>query len=287
MSRPGSRRAAFTLLELLVVIAIIGVLMGLLVPAVQKIRETANRLSCQNNLRHLGLALHHFNDAEGYLPPGVIAGSIIEDSYHTGFTYLLPYIEQDPIHRLYHYDKNWYDSANYTAVGLQAPIFFCPSNRTRGTIDLTPMILQWGAAMPPFVGSSDYALCKGANASLTGNPLLIPESARGLFGLVAGNMGAASPLPGWKPAPQFMIRLTDISDGTSSTIAIGDAAGGTSYYVAGDINNPGQPAIGRSSMGRRSWIRAGRRQLWRHQPSVVRRHPRRDGAIRPGAESAR
>ena len=245
MGQPSSRRAAFTLLEVLVVIAIMGVLIGLLVPAVQKVRESANRLSCQNNLKQFGLAMQNFHDAEGYLPPGIIANSVVEDSYHTGFTYLLPYIEEDTIHRLYHYDKVWYDSANYTAVAQQAPIFFCPSNRTHGTINLAPYIQQWGCAMPPFVGSSDYALCKGANASLDGDPTRIPEQVRGLFALVPGDMtpltqGTATAT--WKPRPLFALRLTDISDGTSSTFAMGDAAGGTPYYVVGDMNNPSQPA---------------------------------------------
>jgi len=242
MSRPG--RTAFTLLELLVVIGIMSVLVGLLVPAVQKVRETANRLSCQNNLKQFGIALHHFHDTEGYLPPGIIAGATVADSYHTGFTYLLPYIEEDTIHRLYHYDRTWYDSANYAAVGQQASIFHCPSNRYRGLIDLSPYIQQWGCAMPPFVGASDYALCKGANASLDGDPNMIPPTARGLFGLVHGDtppLVNGQVLPGWKPRPQFGIRLIDIWDGLSSTIAIGDAAGGNGYYLVGDINNPSQP----------------------------------------------
>ena len=107
----------------------------------------------------------------------------IQDSYHTGFTYLLPYIEQDNIHRLYQYDKQWYDAANYTAVEQQAAIFFCPSNRTSGTIDLTPFIQQWGAPMPPFVGACDYVLCKGAQALIDVTPASIPIEARGLFNI--------------------------------------------------------------------------------------------------------
>jgi prepilin-type N-terminal cleavage/methylation domain-containing protein/prepilin-type processing-associated H-X9-DG protein len=240
-------RGAFTLMELLVVIAIIGVLLALLLPAVQKVREAASRMMCQNNLKQFGLALHGFHDANGYLPAGMVTELNIQDSYHTGFTYLLPYIEQDNIHRLYQYDKSWYDPANYTAVEQQVPIFFCPSNRTSGTIDLTPFIQQWNCAMPPFVGASDYVLCKGANSGLGPDPSKIPPEARGLFNISQANHAAVGAASGgveiaWKPTPQFRVRLTDISDGLSSTFALGEAAGGNSYFAIADLNNPGQPA---------------------------------------------
>ncbi len=245
------RRRGFTLIELLVVIAIVGVLMALLVPAVQRVRETASRIRCANNLKQFGLALHLFHDSNDYLPPGMVTGSDIQDSYHTGFTYLLPYIEQDTIHRLYHYDKQWYDPVNYTAMEQQAPLFYCPSNRTNGSIDLRPYIQQWGADMPPFVGACDYVLCKGANASLDAQPDQIPPAARGLFNLVPADITGA------RPTPQFRVRLTDISDGLSSTFAIGEAAGGNPYYLVADYHNLGQaviePFLGTPAVMDQSW----------------------------------
>jgi prepilin-type N-terminal cleavage/methylation domain-containing protein len=240
---PGhGRRRAFTLVELLVVIAIVGVLMGLLLPAVQKVREAASRLKCQNNLKQLGLALHGFHDSNGYLPPGMLMETNIQDSFHTGFAYLLPYIEQDNVHRLIHFDKQWYDPVNYTAVAQQVPLFYCPSNRSGGTIDLGPFIKQWDTSMPPFVAACDYVLCKGANGGLDATPWLIPPEARGLFDIAQADYATtATGQIDWRPTPQYRVRLTDISDGTSSTFAIGEAAGGNPRYVVADVNNPSQP----------------------------------------------
>jgi prepilin-type N-terminal cleavage/methylation domain-containing protein/prepilin-type processing-associated H-X9-DG protein len=239
-----NRRGAFTLIELLVVIAIVAVLIGLLLPAVQKVRESASRIRCANNLKQWGLALHLFQDSEGYLPAGMITLDDIQDSYHTGFTYLLPYVEQDNIHRLYNFNFRWYDAENYAAVEQQAPLFFCPSNRGSGTVDLTPYIQQWHAAMPPYVGASDYVFCKGANASLDATPTMIPAAARGLFDIVqADNSAQANGVIQWRPTPSVRIRLTDITDGSSSTFALGEAAGGNPYYLVADYNNLSQPVI--------------------------------------------
>lgn len=243
-STRDKRRAAFTLLELLVVIAIVGVLLSLLLPAVQKVRESAARIKCQSNLKQLGLALHSFHDSNGYLPPGMVTESDNQDCYHTGFTYLLPYIEQNNILRLYQMDRQWYDPANYTALEQQVPIFYCPSNRTSGLMDLTPVMQQWGTSLPPFVGACDYILCKGANASLKADPSGIPPLARGLFNESRASSVAPSQTGGnWLGIPQQAVRFASITDGLSNTFAIGEGAGGNTFYFVADLNNLSRPVV--------------------------------------------
>src|SRR5262245_35353368 len=116
------RRAAFTLVELLVVIAIIGILVSLLLPAVQAAREAARRLSCQNELQQRGIALHNYDDTLHVFPPHELT-----DPPRNWITLLLPYFEQNNVHALYRFEVAWADPLNRPAVNTPIKILVCPS----------------------------------------------------------------------------------------------------------------------------------------------------------------
>jgi len=151
------RKVAFTLIELLVVIAIIGILIALLLPAVQKIREAAARMQCSNNLKQIMLGVHNYQDTRTHLPaawvpdagggtPGTNYGNAGPVTYGTLFFYLLPYVEQEPLYNQMtspSANPAGYNSAGYTEV---IKIFICPSDAS-----LNSNISRYGW------GSCDYA----------------------------------------------------------------------------------------------------------------------------------
>ena len=232
MPRP---RSAFTLIELLVVIAIVAILMGLLLPAVQNVRAAAARMACANNLKQIGLALHNYHDAEGRFPGGVVVTGqqdLLDDGHATGFTYLLPHLEQGNLQARYRFDAPWHDPANWAAVGTGVKVFYCPANRTAGGIDLAPIQAQWGFPMPPFAAGVDYAFCKGANAGLGIDPDRVPAAVRGPFAVAVRDGPRVA---------KGTTTLLDVADGTANTFAAGEAAGGTRRYPVRNLNNT-QPA---------------------------------------------
>jgi prepilin-type N-terminal cleavage/methylation domain-containing protein len=199
------KRRGFTLIEFLVVIAIIAILIGLLLPAVQKVREAASRMQCANNLKQLGLALHNFHDANGKFPPGQVQGPYPEarvywKANHGWAPFILPWIEQQSLYDQYHWEVSAGKALNLPVLSTQLKIFQCPSAEAD----------RFYTAGPSGSGAcGDYA------PTWYVAPALATGDCRG--GL----------------APNTMTRLTDIQDGASNTILLTEDAGRPRLWRAG------------------------------------------------------
>lgn len=188
-SRPTLRRG-FTLIELLVVIAIIAILIALLVPAVQKVREAASRTHCANNLKQIALALHSYHDAKGRLPPGMN----VDVTKHCGgdcrgtplWVLLLPYLEEENLYKQYDQNLQW--GSNGAVGGHPMPIYICPSEGL------------WSA----YPTRRTYYGVVGGKVNF-GHGLRGDVFTDGLFNI------------------NIFVRLTDIRDGSSNTLAIGES----------------------------------------------------------------
>jgi prepilin-type N-terminal cleavage/methylation domain-containing protein/prepilin-type processing-associated H-X9-DG protein len=224
MSR--SSRHAFTLVELLVVIAIIAILIGLLLPAVQKVREAAARTKCTNNLKQIGLALHNYHGVYGYLPPGYIDGNTDPNStpdkdMGPGWgwaTFLLPFIEQDNLYKQINFNVPVGQGVNAQPSQQPITIYQCPSDAY--LLPYTFDVYDVNGNISTRVAKSNYVACNGWIECFSGaggnpQPGAGSDGLQGAYG--AGGRGAFY--------RNSKTRFGEVIDGLSNTIFVGERSG--------------------------------------------------------------
>ncbi|MGH7138543.1 MAG: DUF1559 domain-containing protein [Pirellulales bacterium] len=213
------RRNAFTLIELLVVIAIIGILIALLLPAVQAARESARRSSCTNNLKQLGIAVQHYHDATLHFPGA-------RDTYPMAFSahaHLLPFCEQQPVFQMIDFTgakgaTTDYKGYNLPAAQMAVPIFNCPS-------DAGYVKGGNGAVAGVIFGGTNYVTCTGTGASASGVINGDYLTADGVFVLTSAT--------GLRP-----IRIADVLDGLTVTACFSESTYGNGQAALSPPPNP-------------------------------------------------
>jgi prepilin-type N-terminal cleavage/methylation domain-containing protein len=225
-SRAGLRAAeglggpthGFTLVELLVVIAIIGILVALLLPAIQAAREAARRAQCINHLKQQGLALQNYHDARKSLPP-----ARFRDKYTTWFALILPYMEGQNEYALWNLAKEYYDTANQQARMQSIQIYLCPSRRQVGG---EGTITQQVSRLYPQVGATgDYAGCAGGIGDGGDISLGIASAATfpEFLGVIIAPKSILDPLStGQAPKISSEVSFKKITDGLSKTLMVGE-----------------------------------------------------------------
>jgi len=226
--RDLQRRTGFTLVELLVVIAIIGILIALLLPAVQAAREAARRSQCTNNLRQMGLACHSFHDAQKCVPPSRTASGgfpllgIPANAYNSWAPWLLPYLELGNLMNQYNQKLHFGHASNRIAIQTQVPTFLCPSapnsNRVAPTFTHNNFTVT-GAAC------SDYTVSRNVDLGLSNSfPAEVDVyNSTTQWGPFSYNSGSTIRVMKW----------SSVTDGLSHTMFYVEDAGRGERYISG------------------------------------------------------
>lgn len=230
------QRQGFTLIELLVVIAIIAVLIGLLLPAVQKVREAAARMQCSNNLKQLGLAFHNYHDTYNLFPPAwnyepPAPPTRTTAVMHAWSVFLLPYIEQDNLYKNYNFNQMLYTDPNKTVIKTPLKTFQCPSTPNQNRVYTFPVpanILPGIPAGNLEAAASDYSAMSGIR---NWAQLVSPSPSETDLQDTGNRHGVLNPYSQGLPAAgSRRLTITQITDGSSNTMIISEVAGRPDIY---------------------------------------------------------
>ncbi len=201
------KNAGFTLIELLVVIAIIAILIALLLPAVQQAREAARRMSCRNNLKQIGLAVHNYESAYGVFPPRRITTAGNRRGWGPS---ILPYLDQAALQGQYRFDKDFYAPENAANIQVPLKVFMCPSAPGPRPITVIQDSVTSEGIAGDYFGPNSFSSTKFGVTALSGN----------------NQITSLDDLPRVR-------KFRDFTDGTTSTILITEQAGRPDYYIRG------------------------------------------------------